>query len=140
MPPVMGTTAFVMASFLGMPYSQIIIAAAIPSILYYLGLFVQIDAYAARNGLKGMPRSELPSLKETFKEGWHYIFVFAILIVNDDRLPAGDAGAVLCDCGACRDQPAAQGHAAQSQRLHQPADRGGALRSRSSWRSCSVSA
>ena len=81
MPPVMGTTAFVMASFLGMPYSQIIIAAAIPSILYYLGLFVQIDAYAARNGLKGMPRSELPSLKETFKEGWHYIFVFAILIV-----------------------------------------------------------
>ncbi len=81
MPPVMGTTAFVMASFLGMPYSQIIIAAAIPSILYYLGLFVQIDAYAARNGLKGMPRSELPSLKDTFKEGWHYIFVFAILIV-----------------------------------------------------------
>ncbi|MCC5977736.1 MAG: TRAP transporter permease [Salinarimonas sp.] len=81
MPPVMGTTAFVMASFLGMPYSQIIIAAAIPSILYYLGLFVQIDAYAARNGLKGMPRSELPSLKETFREGWHYIFVFAILIV-----------------------------------------------------------
>lgn len=81
MPPVMGTTAFVMASFLGMPYSQIIIAAAIPSILYYLGLFVQIDAYAARNGLEGMPRSELPSLKDTFKEGWHYIFVFAILIV-----------------------------------------------------------
>jgi TRAP transporter 4TM/12TM fusion protein len=81
MPPVMGTTAFVMASFLGIPYSQIILAAAIPSLLYYLGLFVQIDSYAARKGLKGLPRSELPSLRETFREGWHYLFVFAILII-----------------------------------------------------------
>ncbi len=81
MPPVMGTTAFVMASFLGMPYSEIILAAAIPSLLYYLGLFVQIDAYAARKGLKGLPRRELPGIRATFREGWHYLFVFAILIV-----------------------------------------------------------
>jgi TRAP transporter 4TM/12TM fusion protein len=80
MPPIMGATAFVMAAFLGMPYGQIAIAAAVPSILFYFALFMQIDGYAARNGLKGLPAAELPSLKETFKEGWQYIFVFVVLI------------------------------------------------------------
>lgn len=80
MPPVMGATAFVMASFLGRPYFEIAAAAAVPSILYYFGLFVQIDAYAARTNLKGMARKDLPSLKETLKEGWYYLFVFGLLI------------------------------------------------------------
>ena len=81
MPPVMGATAFVMASFLGVPYSTIIVAAIVPSALYFFGLMVQIDAYAARRNLAGLPRSELPSLKQTFKEGWHYSAVFIFLIV-----------------------------------------------------------
>jgi TRAP transporter 4TM/12TM fusion protein len=80
MPPVMGATAFVMASFLGRPYVEIALAAAIPSLLYYFGLFVQIDAYAARHNLRGLPREELPSLRETFAKGWHYIFVLLFLI------------------------------------------------------------
>jgi TRAP transporter 4TM/12TM fusion protein len=45
-----------------------------------LGLFIQIDGYAAKAGLKGLPREELPSLKQTIKEGWFYIFAFALLI------------------------------------------------------------
>ena len=80
MPPVMGATAFIMASFLGRPYFEIAIAAAVPSALYYFGLFVQVDAYAARSGLKGMARKDLPSLSATLKEGWYYLFVFALLI------------------------------------------------------------
>ncbi len=80
MPPVMGTTAFVMASFLGMPYAEIAIAAAIPSVLYYFALFVQLDAYSARRGLRGMEAAELPSLRATFARGWQYLFVFALLI------------------------------------------------------------
>lgn len=80
MPPIMGATAFVMAAFLGLPYSQIALAAAVPSILFYFALFMQIDGYAARNGLKGLPAEELPSLAETFKEGWQYIIVFVVLI------------------------------------------------------------
>ena len=74
MPPVMGATAFVMASFLEVPYVDIAVAAIIPSVLYYLGLFLQIDAYAAHNGLKGLPREELPRLLDVLKAGWHYIF------------------------------------------------------------------
>src|SRR3989304_937396 len=80
MPPVMGATAFVVAAFLGVPYVVIAIAALVPSLLFYFALFVQIDGYAAKNGLKGLPRAELPSLRETFLEGWHYLFVFALLV------------------------------------------------------------
>src|SRR5690606_29940254 len=43
-------------------------------------LFVQIDAYAARHGLRGLPRNELPALGETFRKGWHYILVLIVLI------------------------------------------------------------
>ncbi len=81
MPPIMGATAFVMASFLARPYIEIAIAAAIPSLLYYFGLFAQIDAYSARRGLKGLPRSEVPRVRATMADGWPYIAVFAVLIV-----------------------------------------------------------
>ena len=80
MPPVMGATAFVMAMFLNVPYSAVVLAAVIPSVLYFLGLFIQIDAYSARNDLKGLPKVELPSLVTTLKEGWYFIFVFALLV------------------------------------------------------------
>jgi TRAP transporter 4TM/12TM fusion protein len=80
MPPVMGATAFVMASFLGVPYVQVALAALVPSLLFYLALFVQIDGYAARNGLRGLPRAELPSIRQTFAEGWQYILVFVLLV------------------------------------------------------------
>lgn len=80
MPPIMGATAFVMASFLSRPYVEIALAAAIPSILFYWGLFAQIDAYSAKRGLRGMPKPDLPRLKEVMIEGWPYIFVFALLL------------------------------------------------------------
>jgi len=55
MPPVMGTIAFIMAILTEIPYSVIISAAIVPAILYYYGLLVQVDAYAAKVGLKGSP-------------------------------------------------------------------------------------
>ncbi|MFL6656133.1 MAG: TRAP transporter permease [Sulfurifustis sp.] len=79
-PPVMGATAFVMAQFLGVSYAEVALAAVIPTLLYYIGLFMQVDAYAARHGLTGLPRAELPSLRATLKEGWYYVFVVALLI------------------------------------------------------------
>jgi TRAP transporter 4TM/12TM fusion protein len=80
MPPIMGATAFVMASFLNIPYSTVAIAAVIPAFLYYLALFLQIDAYAARERIAGLPKEELPKLGRTLREGWHYVFAFALLI------------------------------------------------------------
>jgi len=80
MPPVMGATAFVMASFLGISYITVALAAVIPSFLYFYGLFVQIDAYAARNNIRGLPKDELPKVLTTLKEGWYYVFAFFLLI------------------------------------------------------------
>lgn len=79
-PPVMGATAFVMAQFLGVSYAQVAAAAAIPAALYYFGLFLQVDAYAARHGLKGIPKEDLPRLWDAIKEGWYYAFAIALLI------------------------------------------------------------
>ena len=80
-PPVMGATAFVIAQFLNISYAEVAVAAIIPALLYYVGLFMQVDAYAGRNNLKGIPRGELPSIATTLKKGWYYVFVIALLIV-----------------------------------------------------------
>jgi TRAP transporter 4TM/12TM fusion protein len=80
-PPVMGATAFVIAQFLNISYAEVAVAAIIPAALYYLALFTQVDAYAARNRLEGLPRAELPSAWTTIKEGWYYLLVIALLIV-----------------------------------------------------------
>ena len=80
LPPIMGSTAFVMATFLNVAYTTVALAAAIPAFLYFFGLFMQIDAYAARKGLAGTPKEELPSLSETMRQGWYYIAAFLVLI------------------------------------------------------------
>src|SRR5437588_10005219 len=77
----MGATAFVIAQFLNVSYAEVAVAAIIPAILYYIGRFMQVDSYAARHKLMGIPRSELPKIWDTIKEGWYYIFVIALLIV-----------------------------------------------------------
>ncbi|MEP4193174.1 MAG: TRAP transporter fused permease subunit, partial [Sneathiella sp.] len=81
MPPIMGSTAFIMAVFLDVPYITIAVAAIFPSVLYYLALFIQIDAFAARNDMPGIEREKLPGIKETLMQGWHFIAVFVLLIV-----------------------------------------------------------
>ncbi|WP_372657906.1 TRAP transporter permease [Hydrogenophaga sp.] len=80
MPPVMGAVAFIMASFLGVPYSEIIIAAFLPALLFYLALLFQVDIYAAARGLKGLPESEIPKLWDTLKVGWPYLLSLGMLI------------------------------------------------------------
>ncbi len=80
MPPVMGAVAFIMAEFLGIAYKEVAIAAALPAILYYLGLYATVDFYAAKNGLRGMDRSELPSLIGTIRKGWPFILPLPALI------------------------------------------------------------
>lgn len=80
MPPVMGAIAFVMAITIGVGYSTILLAAIIPSLLFYFGLLLQVDAYAAKTGMTGLPKSELPSARKVLKRGWPYILVLAFLV------------------------------------------------------------
>jgi TRAP transporter 4TM/12TM fusion protein len=80
MPPVMGAVAFIMASFLGVPYAEIIIAAFLPALLFYLALLFQVDIYAAARGLQGLPQEEIPKVWDTLKDGWPYLLSLAMLI------------------------------------------------------------
>lgn len=80
MPPVMGAVAFIMADFTNTEYRVIVLAAIIPSALYYFGLYCHVDGFAARNGLKGLPKEELPSVWKTLKEGWPFLVVLAFLV------------------------------------------------------------
>ncbi len=79
-PPVMGATAFVMAEFLNISYAEVALAAAIPAILYYFALFMQIDSHAGRHGMVGLNEEEIPPLGKVFREGWYFIFVIVLLI------------------------------------------------------------
>ncbi len=81
LPPIMGSTAFIMATFLEMPYYQVALAALIPSLLYVAALYLQLDAHALKHDIKGMPESEIPPLRQVLVEGWFYIGAFALLIV-----------------------------------------------------------
>jgi TRAP transporter 4TM/12TM fusion protein len=80
MPPVMGAVAFIMASFLNTSYSTIMVAAAVPAALFYGALVLQADAYAARNGLKGLAEKDIPALGAVLRKGWYYgIGLFALI-------------------------------------------------------------
>ena len=81
MPPVMGAAAFIMASFLNMPYVHIISAALIPALLYYAALLLQSDLYACRNGLSGVDASEVPPLWGTLRSGWYYVVALGALTI-----------------------------------------------------------
>lgn len=80
MPPIMGIVAFVMASFLEMSYIKICFYALLPAILYYVAVFVMVDLEAVKLGLKGMPRSELPSFKNIFWRGWFLPIPLIVLV------------------------------------------------------------
>jgi TRAP transporter 4TM/12TM fusion protein len=79
-PPVMGATAFLMAEFLQIGYGQVVLAALLPAVLYYVCLFMQVDAVAERDGLKGMEKSELPRFGAVFAKGWIFIIPLVALI------------------------------------------------------------
>lgn len=80
MPPVMGAIAFVMAITLGVDYAVVVIAAIIPSLLYYFGLLLQVDAYAAKHDLKGLQSHELPKAGKTLRAGWPFLLVMGFLV------------------------------------------------------------
>jgi len=81
MPPIMGATAFMMAELLGISYAKVAIAAIVPSVLYYLGLFLQVDFFAAKVGMRGLPQDEaLPGFWRTLRQGWLFLLGIGTLL------------------------------------------------------------
>jgi TRAP transporter 4TM/12TM fusion protein len=80
MPPVMGAAAFVMAEFTGIPYITICLYAMIPALLYYFALFMSIHFMAGKIGIKGIPREELPRLRNVLAARGHMFIPLGIIV------------------------------------------------------------
>lgn len=92
MPPVMGAGVFIMSEVTGISYFDIIKAAAIPAILYYIGLFAMVHFLALRYGMRPVPRSELPSWGPVLRRGYFVIpFVLIVYLLAQGYSPTGAA-------------------------------------------------
>ena len=80
MPPVMGAAAFIIAEFLGMSYSDVVISAFIPAFVAYFGLFYIVHLEALKLGLKGMDDEDIPPKWKTFIQGIHYLIPIMFLL------------------------------------------------------------
>ena len=77
MPPIMGAGAFIMAEVTGIPYTEIAVAALIPAILYFLSIYCMVDFEAARKGMRGMRKEEIPQFRRLVRQ----IYLFAPIII-----------------------------------------------------------
>lgn len=80
LPPIMGAAAFIMAEMLGVKYSEIIVWAAIPALLYYLGIIIQVQLRASKDGLVGLPKSQLPNTRAVLKDKGHLLLPIIFLL------------------------------------------------------------
>ena len=80
MPPVMGAAAFVMASFLGVTYFEVVKHAFLPAIISYVALFYISHLEALKLNLKGMDDVDIPNLKKTFLSGLHFLIPIFVLV------------------------------------------------------------
>src|SRR5690606_12560548 len=79
-PPIMGAAAFIMAEFLQIPYSQIVIAAAAPAFMHYLGVMTIVHFEAKRLGLKGEAPEDIPRITDVVKRGWPSALPLVVLL------------------------------------------------------------
>ena len=80
MPPVMGAVAFIMAENLNVPYADIVQAAAIPAILYYVTAFWMVHLEAGRKNLVGLPKADCPNPWRAMRESWYLVLPLAVLV------------------------------------------------------------
>ena len=79
MPPIMGAAAFLMADYVAVPYSEIVVRAILPAVLYFTGIFIAVHLEAKKEGLRGLSREELPKIKPLLKQT--YLLLPLVLLV-----------------------------------------------------------
>ena len=79
MPPIMGAAAFLMADYVQIPYSNIVVRAILPAVLYFAGIFISVHLEAKKLGLKGLKREDLPKLKPLLRK-WYLLTPLLLLI------------------------------------------------------------
>lgn len=100
MPPIMGAAAFIMTEYVGEAYGTIALAAIIPALLYFTGVFTNVHFEALKNGLLGISKDKRPDAKKLFKEGWYMLFpillIFGMLIGGSSAMKAAMYGIFGC--------------------------------------------
>lgn len=94
LPPVMGIAGFIIAETLGLPYAEVALAAAVPALLYYVAVFMQIHLEAVKTGLRGLREDEIPALRGTLRAAWTAVFpagTIVYLIFIERTAPASAA-------------------------------------------------
>ena len=81
-PPIMGAASFLMAEFLEVPYTTIVIAALVPASMHYIGVLSIVHFTAKRLGLKGYPKDQLPKFFKIWREGWYTVMPLAALLIT----------------------------------------------------------
>lgn len=80
MPPVMGAAAFLIAEYLQIPYAEVALRALVPAVLFYIALFVQVDLLAGKQGLRGLPKHELPALGGVMRRSAGFLVPLCVLV------------------------------------------------------------
>jgi TRAP transporter 4TM/12TM fusion protein len=80
MPPIMGASAFLIAEILSISYWSVAVFALVPALLYYWACFIMVDLEAARTGLKGIDRAELPKFSDVLRDGWPMLLSPVLLV------------------------------------------------------------
>ncbi|WP_202080830.1 TRAP transporter permease [Caldalkalibacillus salinus] len=97
--PIMGAGAFLMAEITGMPYKEIVIAATIPALLYFLSVYFMVDFEALKKGMKGIARKELPSFKTIAKQAYLFIpivILIGMLLMGRSPVMSGTISIIAC--------------------------------------------
>ena len=94
LPPVMGAAAFLIVEFIGVPFREVIIAASLPAIAFFFGMWIMVHLEAGKHGIGGLSRSELLDIGPHMRRGWFYLVPLGLLLyyIVIARLSIGRAG------------------------------------------------
>ncbi|MCE8021346.1 TRAP transporter permease [Halomonas sp. MCCC 1A11036] len=80
MPPLMGAGAFLIAEYTNTPYLDVVKVSILPAIMYFATVYLFVHIIALKQGMQGLPRSELPQMRDVMREGWHFLLPLAVLV------------------------------------------------------------
>ncbi|MEA2119844.1 TRAP transporter permease [Halovibrio sp. HP20-50] len=80
MPPLMGAGAFLIAEYTNTPYLDIVKVSILPAIMYFATVYLFVHIIALKQGMQGLPKHELPQMRQVMKDGWHFLLPLAVLI------------------------------------------------------------
>ncbi|EHA14764.1 TRAP transporter permease [Halomonas sp. HAL1] len=80
MPPLMGAGAFLIAEYTNTPYLDIVKVSILPAIMYFATVYLFVHIIALKQGMQGLPKDQLPQMRQVMKDGWHFLLPLAVLV------------------------------------------------------------